>query len=604
MSRVITETETITPIESDGFCLMVEVKINENGRETSPPPYSFTMGVIKDILQRHSSIQIEDVRVISPSKTIVFVETDPGCLVDEGSVQQLAVDTAGITEWVGLSARLSPTLYTIGMANELIGGVDLVGRPPLIGASAASRPPLFKGTVSSLKKEIRDLKLRDRRSQRKQSNAPVGLLGSTPYSDSDGAYVSKRRPTPSAQHPSEQKGEARIAELQETLKAIQRHMPSSSTEDTSEWSSESTYDSEAFCSGMGEEPPTRATRAHTRRQANQKKRVAHFKIEIPKYSGDTNTKGDSKEVSYEAWRYDVTMFREDYSDSSLLPVVVRSLTGIPGDLARNEGKGLTLTELLGLLDRYYGVVEDVDALMQDLYTATQGKHESVVNFLSRIAAITTKIQRKHPTRLSSVARRKILVERLYGGIRGDLRRAIAYTQDSKTKYSYNELVEIVRRLENDFKVAKKGESSSKPVYSSGKYSTAHWKNKAAFSQSRSARVAESETETETAAASESEDSESAPEASGDEPNSSEDTPPPELDQWIQEECVARLNLAQAAPKLVTEFEEKIKRCFTCNDPGHFARECPKKDLLKRGSQQKGKVTQKPHQKSKSHPKKK
>ena len=53
---------------------------------------------------------------------------------------------------------------------------------------------------------------------------------------------------------------------------------------------------------------------------------------------------------------------------TLVAIHLQSLQGFPGDLVRSLGKDATLTDILQMLDEYYGVVMTFNALSKELYS--------------------------------------------------------------------------------------------------------------------------------------------------------------------------------------------------------------------------------------------
>ena len=69
-----------------------------------------------------------------------------------------------------------------------------------------------------------------------------------------------------------------------------------------------------------------------------------------------------------------------WDDQHLLPYIFCSLQGFPDDLARSLGKDVTLSDILQMLDKHYGVVMMFNALSKGLYSLKQGSRESVAEF--------------------------------------------------------------------------------------------------------------------------------------------------------------------------------------------------------------------------------
>ena len=69
-----------------------------------------------------------------------------------------------------------------------------------------------------------------------------------------------------------------------------------------------------------------------------------------------------------------------WDDQHLLPYVIQSLHGFPGDLARSLGKDATLIDVIQILDEHNGMVMMFDALSNELCSLKQGSGENAAEF--------------------------------------------------------------------------------------------------------------------------------------------------------------------------------------------------------------------------------
>ena len=59
-------------------------------------------------------------------------------------------------------------------------------------------------------------------------------------------------------------------------------------------------------------------------------------------------------VTYQSWRWDLTVYRHTgCRDHTLLPFAIRSLQGYPGKLVQSSSTGITVADVLMILDEYY-----------------------------------------------------------------------------------------------------------------------------------------------------------------------------------------------------------------------------------------------------------
>ena len=84
-----------------------------------------------------------------------------------------------------------------------------------------------------------------------------------------------------------------------------------------------------------------------------------MKINLPVFK-DEDTKDA---ITYQSWCWDLTVYHcVRCQDHTLLPYIIHSLQGYPGELVRSSGMDLTLDDLLTILDEHYSNVKALDAL--------------------------------------------------------------------------------------------------------------------------------------------------------------------------------------------------------------------------------------------------
>ena len=89
----------------------------------------------------------------------------------------------------------------------------------------------------------------------------------------------------------------------------------------------------------------------------------HMKINLLVFK-DEDTKDA---VTYQSWCWDLTVYHHaGCQDCTLLPYVIHSLQGYPGELVRSLGMDITLDDVLTILDEHYNNVKTLDALNQEL----------------------------------------------------------------------------------------------------------------------------------------------------------------------------------------------------------------------------------------------
>ena len=102
-----------------------------------------------------------------------------------------------------------------------------------------------------------------------------------------------------------------------------------------------------------------------------------MKINLPIFKGE-----DAKDtVTYQSWRRDMMVYQSaGCRDCTLLPYVIRSLQGYPGELVWSSGTDITLDDVLTILDEHYNNVKVLDVLNQELFQLQMADKETVLDW--------------------------------------------------------------------------------------------------------------------------------------------------------------------------------------------------------------------------------
>ena len=94
-----------------------------------------------------------------------------------------------------------------------------------------------------------------------------------------------------------------------------------------------------------------------------------MKINLPIFKDEDAKDG----VTYQSWRWDLMVYQHvGCRDHTLLPYVIRSLQGYPGELVWSSGTDITLDDVLTILDKHYNNVKALDVLNQELFQLSDG----------------------------------------------------------------------------------------------------------------------------------------------------------------------------------------------------------------------------------------
>ena len=97
-------------------------------------------------------------------------------------------------------------------------------------------------------------------------------------------------------------------------------------------------------------------------------------------------------------RYSV--YNNHYLESVVLESIVRLLKGEAADMAQYMGPTTTVVHILQKLTIIFGTVASFDVLMQNIYKDTQGNHEKVPSFTTRLEGTLNQIRLQCPRRIT------------------------------------------------------------------------------------------------------------------------------------------------------------------------------------------------------------
>ena len=161
------------------------------------------------------------------------------------------------------------------------------------------------------------------------------------------------------------------------------------------------------------------------------------------------------EVSFEQWYHEVQCVKDHYRESRGLGKHSFNLfKGAVVDIARYMGPTTSVTEVLQKLMVIFGTVTSFDVLMQNFYKVTQGNHEKVPSFATRLEEYFKSDSAQVPQKDS----------RLWGGmspqrpdystvVHKHIRDSIRYLH-SNPKTTYCQLMVAARKDESEMEDAK------------------------------------------------------------------------------------------------------------------------------------------------------
>ena len=293
------------------------------------------------------------------------------------------------------------------------------------------------------------------------------------------------------------------------------------------------------------------------------------------FAGDSNTHPES--VSYRTWRFQVAVYqRNGARDADLLPRIINSLRGAPGEMLASLGVDVTVDAILRTLDNYYGNALSFDALTSEMYSMSQLENETAGDYSTRVKDVVSFISELFPVQLPPESVPERLRQRFYHGLRPRYKNALAYLKNNQA-ITFHDLIKEARELEES---TSKHKSNEKKPHTTRRENlpiplTAGQKTVANRAASRSARADLVEIGDLMEEAMMDSDPGEEAEHSGEEED-------PDLERVVNVmksvyQGLKTKNYWDKFPrgdKKQTPGGSGDRKCYNCGGEGHYARECP------------------------------
>ena len=136
-------------------------------------------------------------------------------------------------------------------------------------------------------------------------------------------------------------------------------------------------------------------------------------------------------------------------DHTLLPYIICSQQGYPGELVRSSGTDFTLDGVLAMLDEHYNNVKALDTMNQELFKLQMGEKEMVsekgVCLLRHLQILTALFPEQFP--LDPAAELKH--DHIYGGLPKQLKVTVAYLKASTNEKTYSDYLPAAQEAEKE-----------------------------------------------------------------------------------------------------------------------------------------------------------
>ena len=159
------------------------------------------------------------------------------------------------------------------------------------------------------------------------------------------------------------------------------------------------------------------------------------------------------EESFEQWNHEVQCIKNHYPESVIQESIVRSLKGAAADMAQYMGPTASVSKILQKLTVIFGTVALFNVLMQNFYKVTQGNHEKVPSFTTRLEGTLNQFRLKCPRMIADHKVVCHLKDRLFHGVCKHIRDSIRYLH-SNPETTYSQLMVTARKVESKMEDAK------------------------------------------------------------------------------------------------------------------------------------------------------
>ena len=308
----------------------------------------------------------------------------------------------------------------------------------------------------------------------------------------------------------------------------------------------------------------------------KKKDEFSSKIQIPEFGGKKGHLGDVTDA-FRQWARCITYYRDYYEDSYLMPLVVSSLTGDASDvfdwiLSLNHGEPQDLTTLLQMLREHYCGSLTFREQRNTIENLHQKSNQATIDFLIRVGTSVSNLAKDWKDELTEGELQALQYEVSLNGVKEEMRHVLDLEMAKRDGHlTPQQMYEAVKRYET-YMVRNKRPDGKGTSTSAGQQKTT--------GQSSGYKPRFHKTTAFVATAGGPDDESDHPQGSSPyedtdsqeiEPSHKEDEGlyiPSYLEEAIPDDPALQVKVARA----LRVKEMNSRRCFTCNRPGHLARD--------------------------------
>ena len=320
-----------------------------------------------------------------------------------------------------------------------------------------------------------------------------------------------------------------------------------------------------------------STRSTTSSGGRRKKKDGFSsKIQIPEFGGKKGHSGDVTDA-FRQWARCITYYRDYYEDSYLMPLVVSSLTGDTCDvfdwiLSLNHGEPQDLRTLLQMLrEHYYGSLTFREQ-RNSIENLHQKPNEAAIDFLIRVHTSVSNLAKDWKDELTESELQALQHEVSLNGVKEEIRHVLDSEMAKRDGHlTPQQMYEAVKRYETYVAWNKRLDGKGTSTSASQQKTTSHASGYKPRFHKTTAFVATAGGPDDEACHHQDSPHYEDTDSQEVEPSHKEDEGlyiPSYLEEAIPDDPVLQVRVARA----LRVQEMNSKRCFTCNRPGHLARD--------------------------------
>ena len=400
---------------------MLEVTMAEHPGRPHPPTFSWNTGMVMHVLKSDPVLrELEHVQVDGPGTAYLFFYDKKGRWglgQDAADAVRTHVDEA-FSEWISRSAH-----FTISLLPLMEVWWQSVAASDYRRLRGQAENPVHNMPVGAAWESDSSSQLVGSAPQQAGRASGVGEVTEARLTTCTGAAHLRRRPLKSQC--------TTVGRGGSPPSSLDRGAP----------------DSDGYSTASETAGHRHRCRGH--RGSRERKRLAPMRLDMLIFkSTDAGA-----EVTYMLWRFDVDAFLEQYDEASMCPHIFASLRGYPGKWActLNEGKDISMLDLLMHTEKTFGNKHDYDAMIRTLYEVQQRDNETVEEYMLHIHEVVAVICRAYPECLPDRGW-DLKKDRFYHGLRPYLHDALSFAmaelpEREQAHPTFDTLYTLAKKLE-------------------------------------------------------------------------------------------------------------------------------------------------------------